>query len=300
MGSVLQGLSKTFNLTNSGVALPLSALSNRSSAHRKYPFETEVKMISAGYWKMFDVNIPILPLTKTQTIFDTKEQIGWTLQKQFWGKFTVHSQTLISSSCKATQPQLQVICDFGLIWSKWEPNVYRFQVLIPTHPKSHFVCSVLKKIRVFLSPPTPLQTNPSCLWTSWHCVCPWACSKARQSVPFSLHGLAYQPSKGLGFRCGSMPGATDHSHTIEAGVWSIYRLTDFSLSQAPGNRALTCWPLQTSIQPLAPEDGSEGIKLYLTGWLRYYAICPLKAGTDSWLLYFNSTALWPKSIEKGW
>lgn len=72
-------------------------------------------MLSASFGKMFDVNIPILPLPKTQTIFDIKEQIGWALQKQFWGKFTAHSQTLNSSSRKATQPQLQVTCDLGLI-----------------------------------------------------------------------------------------------------------------------------------------------------------------------------------------
>lgn len=91
-------------------------------------------MLSASFGKMFDVNIPILPLPKTQTIFDIKEQIGWALQKQFWGKFTAHSQTLNSSSRKATQPQLQVTCDLGLIWNRWKRNAYRFQVLIPKHP----------------------------------------------------------------------------------------------------------------------------------------------------------------------
>lgn len=101
-------------------------------------------MLSASCGKVFDVNIPILPLTKTQTIFDTKEQIGWALHKQFWDKCTAHSQTLTSSPCKATQPQLKVICDLGLIQNKCEPNAYRFQVLIPKHPKPHFVCSVLK------------------------------------------------------------------------------------------------------------------------------------------------------------
>jgi len=60
-------------------------------------------MLSASYGKKFDVNTPILPLTKTPTTFDTKEQIGWALQKQFWGKFTAHSQTLTISLCKAMQ-----------------------------------------------------------------------------------------------------------------------------------------------------------------------------------------------------
>lgn len=36
-------------------------------------------MLSASFGKTFDVNIPILPLPKTQTIFDIKEQIGWAL-----------------------------------------------------------------------------------------------------------------------------------------------------------------------------------------------------------------------------
>lgn len=83
-------------------------------------------MLSASHGKTFDVNITILALTKTQTIFDAKEQIGLAFEKQFWAKFTAHSQTLTSSSCKATQPQLQVIYDLGLIQNKWKPNAYRF------------------------------------------------------------------------------------------------------------------------------------------------------------------------------
>lgn len=90
MGNLLQGLSKTFNLTSNILglellksALPLSTLSNQSSAHQKYPFETEVKMLSASHGKTFDVNVAILALTKTQTIFDAKEQIGLAFEKQF-------------------------------------------------------------------------------------------------------------------------------------------------------------------------------------------------------------------------
>lgn len=71
---------------------------------------------------------------------------------------TAHSPTL-TSSCKATQPQLQIICDLGLNGSKQEPNAYRFQVLIPKHPKPHFVCSVSKNIRVFLPPSTTLSNE---------------------------------------------------------------------------------------------------------------------------------------------
>jgi len=84
-------------------ALPLSTLSHKSSVSKGYFLCAEVKMLSASYGKKFDVNTPILPLTKTPTTFDTKEQIGWALQKQFWGKFTAHSQTLTISLCKAMQ-----------------------------------------------------------------------------------------------------------------------------------------------------------------------------------------------------
>lgn len=66
-------------------ALLLFTLSNRSSAHRKYPFETEVKMLYASCMRIFDVNITINPLTKTQITFDIKEQIDWALQKQLQG-----------------------------------------------------------------------------------------------------------------------------------------------------------------------------------------------------------------------
>lgn len=83
-------------------------------------------MLSANHGKTFDTNISILALTKTQTVFDAKEQIGLGSEKQFWAKFTAHSQTQTSSSCKATQPQLQVVCDLGLIQNKWKLNAHRF------------------------------------------------------------------------------------------------------------------------------------------------------------------------------
>lgn len=40
-------------------------------------------MLSASHGKTFDVNVAILALTKTQTIFDAKEQIGLAFEKQF-------------------------------------------------------------------------------------------------------------------------------------------------------------------------------------------------------------------------
>lgn len=83
-------------------------------------------MLSANHGEAFHGNIPILALTKTQTIFDAKEQIGLAFEKQFRAKFTSNSQTLTSSSCKATQPQLQVVCDLGLIQNKWKLNAHRF------------------------------------------------------------------------------------------------------------------------------------------------------------------------------
>lgn len=255
-------------------------------------------MLSASWVKMFEVNILILSFTKTQTIFGIKEQIGWALQKHFWGKpnfsFT-NSNQFLKEKGKATQPWLQVICDLALFKTNeslvltdstsWSPNV----------PKSSLCLLSLKKKKIkqakktqtktnqqtrengkrkkegfSFSSPFPLQTNPSCIWTSWHCVCPWVCSKARQSAPFSLHGLSYQPRKDLGFRCGSVPGVTGHSPFTEhrgRGTKHIW-FTDLSLSQALGNHVLTCWSSQTSKQPLAPDDGSRGTTLYLTGWLR--------------------------------
>lgn len=38
-------------------------------------------MLSADHGKIFDANIPILALNKTQTIFDAKEQIGLAFEK---------------------------------------------------------------------------------------------------------------------------------------------------------------------------------------------------------------------------
>lgn len=38
-------------------------------------------MLSASHGKTFDANIPILALTKTQTIFDAKEQISLAFEK---------------------------------------------------------------------------------------------------------------------------------------------------------------------------------------------------------------------------
>lgn len=133
----------------------------------------------------------------------------------------------------------------------------RFSVLTPKHP-THSVCLMLIFSLHF-------QTNPFWLWTSWHCACPWVLkSKADCSFLITWFGLSAQQRFGfqvwLHARCN-----TRHSHSTKAGS-RAHRFTD--LLQAPENHAPTCWSPQTNKQLLNPEDGSGGIKLYLTSWSR--------------------------------